>query len=134
MSSLADLPTEPCAAIDLVAATAAWSTPWQGRELLTRRFRIERRDRSRHPVDGTATILGLGAELGRMIELTRLDTAPWWLGGDALEPVAVGIRVSVGFSRPDARPASAVVRRCDRLPGGLHRIALEFDGAAVLAS
>lgn len=110
-----------------------WATPWHGREALTRRFRIERRGQRRQSVSGTATILGLGAELGRLIELTRLDSAPWWLGGDSLEPVPVGIRVTVGFSRPDARPASALVRRCEPMPNGLFRVAVEFDGVAFLA-
>ena len=131
MSALVTPSTEP--SLQSPRWHSPWNAPWQGREALTRQFRIERRTQRRHPVDGTATILGLGADLGRLIELTRLDSAPWWLAGDALEPVPVGARVTVGFSRPDARPASAVVRRCQRLPSGLHRVAVEFDGTAFLA-
>lgn len=114
------------------ARSVSWSVPWHGREALLRCFRIDRRAQPRAALQGSATILGLGTEIGRIIELTRLDSAPWWVGGDALEPVPVGIRVAVGFSAAEARPASAVVRRCERQPDGSFRVALQFDGAAFI--
>lgn len=121
----------PCHA-PLPVPRVSWSVPWHGRKALVASFRIDRRAQPRASLPGSITILGLGTEIGRIVELTRLDSAPWWVAGDAADPIPVGIRVSVGFSASDARPASAVVRRCQRRPDGTYRVAVQFDGAAFL--
>jgi hypothetical protein len=105
---------------------------WPGRERLRQRFRCDRREQPRWPVVGSATILTLGAELGTVVELRRLDGAPWWLGGDSSTPIAPGTKVSVGFSHPDGRPARGVVARCEGFGEGRFRIAVRFDGDGVV--
>lgn len=102
---------------------------WPGRELLRPDFRLERRRAPRWRVSGTATLLTLGVDLGFLVELDRLDCAPWWLAGESITPLTVGTRVSVGFSNPQCRPNPAVVMRCERLKCGRYRIALRFEGA-----
>lgn len=104
---------------------------WPGRDGLQSRFRCDRRQSARWVVPGHATILSLGAELGNLIELTRLDGAPWWLAGDARESIAPGTRVSVGFSEPEGRPACGFVERCEGFGDGRFRVAIRFDGASV---
>ncbi|MDI9404042.1 MAG: hypothetical protein QM516_09240, partial [Limnohabitans sp.] len=65
-------------------------------------------------------------------ELTRLDGSPWWLGGDSTTSIAPGTRVSVGFSDPNGRPATATVERCEGMGQGRWRIAVRFDGGAFM--
>jgi hypothetical protein len=106
-------------------------TAWPERAQLRARFRCDRRESPRWVVPGHATILALGGGLGNVIELSRLDGAPWWLAGDATEQIASGTRVSVGFSEPDGRPATGIVERCEGFGQGRFRIAIRFDGAPV---
>lgn len=105
-------------------------TWWEGRELLRADFRMDRRRAPRWWVRGTATLLSLGADMGILIELDRLDGSPWWIAGDSITPITVGTRVSVGFSDPSGRPAIAMVMRCERQGGGRYRVALRFDGTS----
>ena len=102
---------------------------WPGRERLRPDFRLDRRRAPRWRLYGTATLLGLGADLGTMAELANLDCAPWWLAGESESCIVVGTRVSVGFSNPSCRPNWATVMRCERSREGRYRIALRFDGA-----
>jgi hypothetical protein len=102
---------------------------WPGREALRDPPRLDQRRTPRWPVEGTATLLGLGGELGLLAELGRLEGAPWWLSGVGRTAVAEGTRVSVGFSAPDGRPATGTVVRCEERGFGWHRIAVRFDGA-----
>lgn len=102
---------------------------WPGREQLRPDFRLERRRAMRWRLAGTATLLTLGVDLGFLVELDRLDCAPWWLAGESITPLTVGTRVSVGFSNPSCRPNPAVVMRCERLKCGRYRIAMRFEGA-----
>jgi hypothetical protein len=104
---------------------------WPARERLRPSFRLNRRCTDRWELEGEATILTLGVDLGVIAELRNLDCAPWWIAGDSETPVAVGSRVCVGFSSIDGRPATAHVRRCERKRDGAYRIALEFDGRSV---
>jgi len=104
----------------------AW---WPGRERLTPDFRLDRRRAPRWRVYGTTTLLALGADLGKLLELSNLDCAPWWLAGDSQTRATVGMRVSVGFSNPMCRPNAATIMRCERTPTGVYRIAMRFDGA-----
>jgi hypothetical protein len=104
---------------------------WPAREQLRPTFRLNRRCTDRWELDGVATVLALGTDLGVITELTSLDCAPWWIAGESVIPVAVGARVSVGFSARECRPASAEVRRCERLRAGTYRIALRFDGRSL---
>ncbi|MBI1304057.1 MAG: hypothetical protein GC172_09755 [Phycisphaera sp.] len=106
---------------------------WPLRELLAQDFRVERRTTPRWPVAGSATLLGLGAGLGAVVELDGLVGAPWWLSGTAREKLAVGTKVSIGFSDPDARPASGTVVRAVRQDGDAWRIAVRFDEASSAA-
>jgi hypothetical protein len=101
---------------------------WPARERLRPNFRLNRRCTDRWDLEGEATILALGVDLGVIAELRHLDCAPWWIAGDSERPVAVGSRVCVGFSAVECRPATAEVRRCERRQGGEYRIALRFDG------
>jgi len=105
---------------------------WPGRDRLRQRFRCDRRETPRWSVAGSATILTLGTELGTVVELTRLDGAPWWLGGDAVVPIAPGTKVSIGFSHPDGRPARGVVVRCEGFGEGRYRIAVRFEADGVV--
>ncbi|MFM7260528.1 MAG: hypothetical protein ACKO3W_07980 [bacterium] len=105
---------------------------WPGRDRLRQRFRCDRRESPRWPVLGNATILTLGAELGTVVELTRLDGSPWWLGGDATTPLAVGTKVSVGFSHPGGRPARGVIARCEGFGEGRFRMAVRFEDDGVV--
>ncbi|MFM7134701.1 MAG: hypothetical protein ACKO0W_10330 [Planctomycetota bacterium] len=89
-------------------------------------FRVDRRTAPRWKVDGQATLLGLGERMGVMAELDALEGGPWWLKGDAANPVDIGTRVSVGFSDPAARPANGEVIRCDLCQWGRYRIAVQF--------
>jgi len=104
---------------------------WPERAQLRARFRCDRRESPRWVVPGHATILALGGGLGNVVELSRLDGSPWWLAGDAAEEIALGTRVSVGFSEPEGRPACGVVERCEGFGQGCFRIAIRFDGAPV---
>lgn len=104
---------------------------WSERELLRPDFRVDRRRAPRWRVPGTATLLTLGVDLGFLVELDRLDCAPWWLAGDSITPMTVGTRVSVGFSCPSCRPNAALVMRCERQKNGRYRIALRFDGVLI---
>jgi hypothetical protein len=104
----------------------AW---WPGRERLTPDFRLDRRRSPRWRIHGTTTLLGLGVDLGKLLELSNLDCSPWWLAGDSQTRAEVGMRVSVGFSNPMCRPNAATVMRCERTASGRYRIALRFDGA-----
>jgi hypothetical protein len=105
---------------------------WPGRDRLRQRFRCDRRENSRWIVAGTATILTLGAELGTVVELERLDGSPWWLAGDSSVAVAPGTKVSIGFSHPDGRPARGFVARCEGFGEGRFRIAVRFEGDGVV--
>ncbi len=125
MPAVASLPSAPSTANR--GPLGAW---WPGRERLEPVFRLNRRRSERWSLRGTATLLSLGADLGVLIELDRLDCAPWWLAGDSITPITVGARVSIGFSDPACRPAIAVVRRCERTPAGRYRVAVRFDGAS----
>jgi len=106
---------------------AAEGEGWPLRELLAQDFRVDRRARSRWPVAGGATLLGLGAALGAVVELDELVGAPWWLSGTARTPLAAGTRVSIGFSDPEARTATGTVLRCVPTQGDAWRIAVRFD-------
>jgi hypothetical protein len=66
-----------------------------------------------------------------LVELDRLDCSPWWLAGDAITPITVGTRVSVGFSNPACRPGTAIVMRCERVREDAFRVALRFDGSTL---
>lgn len=103
---------------------------WPSRERLRPDFRVDRRRNPRWQVRGRATILTLGVDLGVVVELDRLDGAPWWIGGDASTPVKVGSRVSVGFSAPEGRPATGEVMRCEPKGAGWYRVAIRFDGGS----
>jgi hypothetical protein len=102
---------------------------WPLRELLAQDFRVDRRGGARWPVAGSATLLGLGVSLGLVVELDRLTGAPWWLSGTARERVAVGTKVSIGFSDPAARPAAGTVVRAVRDGDDAWRVAVRFDEA-----
>jgi hypothetical protein len=110
-------------------AAAHEGDDWPLRELLTQDFRVNRRGRSRWPVAGGATLLGLGADLGKVVELDDLVGAPWWLSGTAHEAISAGTKVSIGFSDPAARPASGMVVRAVRQGDDAWRIAVRFDDA-----
>lgn len=103
---------------------------WPFAELLATDFKVDRREVERWPVAGHAAVLGLGTALGTLVELDSLEGAPWWISGFAETPLARGMRVSVGFSDPSARPAEGIVMRCDA-KGSRYRIAIRFDGAPV---
>ena len=103
---------------------------WPQRDRLRPDFRIDRRSNPRWPVRGNASVLPLGADLGVVVELDRLDGSPWWIGGDATTPLRVGARVSVGFSAPDGRPATGSVMRCEPKSDERFRIAIRFDGGS----
>ncbi len=105
---------------------------WPQRDELRSPFRIDRRETARWSVLGSASLLTLGHDLGRLIELHDLDGAAWWLAGVSDAPIAVGSRVSVGFSDPSARSSSATVMRCDAIRHERFRIAVQFDGAALV--
>ena len=105
---------------------------WPGRGRLRSEFRLDRRTSPRWRIPGNATILSLGHELGLVVELHGLDGSPWWLAGDSITPVAENMRVSVGFSDPNGRPATGIVMRCDNFGEGRFRIAIRFDGAHFL--
>jgi hypothetical protein len=107
----------------------ALPTWWPGRERLTPDFRLDRRRAPRWRIHGTTTLLGLGVDLGKLLELSNLDCSPWWLAGDSSARTEVGMRVSVGFSNPMCRPNAGTIMRCERTHAGLYRIALRFDGA-----
>lgn len=96
---------------------------------LRRPFRVNRRSAPRWRVDGHATLMGLGAELGSIVELSDLHGAPWWLDGFAPRAAEIGTRVTVGFSDPGAQPAAGRVERCEPSSGGGYRIAVRFDGS-----
>jgi hypothetical protein len=102
---------------------------WPLRELLAQDFRVDRREGARWPVAGSATLLGLGAGLGMVVELDELVGAPWWLSGTARERVAAGTKVSIGFSDPAARPAAGTVVRAVRDGDDAWRVAVRFDEA-----
>lgn len=102
---------------------------WPLKELLARDFRVDRRSEARWPVKGSATLLGLGAALGAMVELDELAGAPWWLSGMARGAMPAGTKVSIGFSEPDARPASGTVVRAVPVRDGVWSIAVRFDEA-----
>jgi len=104
---------------------------WPERERLQQPFRIERRRGDRWPLHGVATLLSLGVDLGILVELDTLGCSPWWLAGRSITPIAVGTRVSVGFSDQRCRPGIAHVQRCERASDGRYRIALRFDGTAL---
>jgi len=97
--------------------------------VLVERFRLDRRRAPRWRLFGTATLLGLGPNLGMLLELTKLDCSPWWLAGESESCIVVGTKVSVGFSNPACRPNTATVMRCECTRVGNYRIALRFDGA-----
>jgi len=99
------------------------------RELLAQDFRVDRRHGARWPVAGSATLLGLGAALGLVVELDELTGAPWWISGTTREAVPVGTKVSIGFSDPGARPASGTVVRAVRRDDDAWRVAVRFDEA-----
>ena len=113
---------EPCAEFSLPGI-------WPGRERLRPDFRIDRRRTPRWKLHGTATLLSLGVDLGRIAELGDLDSSPWWLAGRSQTPLTVGMRVSVGFSNPMYRPSVGRIMRCERQPCGAYRIAMRFEGA-----
>lgn len=119
-------PTHSVQEYSLDPSMRAW---WPGRERLRPDFRIDRRSTPRWRLHGTATLLTLGVDLGIVVELKDLDCAPWWLAGESEIPLAVGMRVSVGFSNPTCRPNLAVVMRCERARSGKYRIAVRFEGA-----
>lgn len=102
---------------------------WPGRERLQPDFRLDRRRAPRWRLFGTATLLGLGPNLGMLLELTKLDCSPWWLAGESESCIVVGTKVSVGFSNPACRPNTATVMRCECTRVGNYRIAMRFDGA-----
>ncbi len=108
-------------------SSTIWIAPWRDRELLRRVFRVDRRGGDRWSVEGCATLLGLGAHLGCVIELEQLDAAPWWISGQADVPIICGARVSLGFSDRDGRAAAGTVQRCDARALGGFRIAVLFD-------
>ena len=99
------------------------------RELLAQDFRVDRRAGARWPIVGSATLLGLGAALGLVVELDELVGAPWWISGTAREAVPVGTKASIGFSDPDARPATGTVVRTVHRGDDAWRIAVRFDEA-----
>jgi hypothetical protein len=103
---------------------------WPARSNLRSAFKLDRRASERWSVEGTASVLTLGHDLGVVIELHNLDGAAWWLAGFSSAPLAVGSRVSVGFSDPSARPATATVARCEGFGEAQFRLALQFDGVS----
>lgn len=115
-----------------IAARETLGRWWPERERLAPNFRLNRRCTERWLLWGGATLLGLGVDLGQLIELEELDCAPWWIAGDSRRPVRVGTRVSIGFSHPHCRPARAVVMRCQRSSIERYRVALRFDGIALV--
>jgi hypothetical protein len=118
-----------CEADHVAPATLVADLAWCGREALRDPPRLDRRRAPRWAVEGTATLLGLGTELGMLAELVRLEGSPWWLSGLANAAVPAGTRVSVGFSAPDGRPATGTVERCEERGTGRFHLAVRFDGA-----
>jgi hypothetical protein len=124
----------PALARSSIAPFAASSGPigawWPGRERLAPNFRLNRRCEDRWSLRGVATLLSLGVDLGILIELDQLDCAPWWLAGNSITPIAVGTRVSIGFSNPGCRSSLAIVMRCQRTAAGFgsdrYRVAVRF--------
>lgn len=119
--------------VPYTAEAGAFGAWWPGREHLQPTFRLERRRTERWRLHGTATMLSLGVDMGMLIELDHLDCAPWWLAGESITPITVGMRVSIGFSNPACRPNTAVVMRCERLRSGRYRVAVRFDGGLTVA-
>lgn len=109
-----------------------WIAPWRDRELLQRVFRVDRRGCNRWNVEGCATLLGLGAHLGCLIELDQLEAAPWWISGHARIPIALGARVSLGFSDRAGRAAAGTVQRCEAQLVCGFRVAVQFDPESFL--
>lgn len=128
--SIAELGASPTSRLCLELAIEIDVQHWPARERLRPDFRVERRRNPRWPVRGMATVLPLGVDLGVVVELDRLDGAPWWIGGDAVTPLRVGARVSVGFSAPEGRPATGEIMRCEPKADGRYRIAIRFDGGS----
>jgi hypothetical protein len=101
-------------------------------------FRFERRETPRWKLEGSASVIALGAELGETFELTTLEGAPWWLQGmcqggmcqGSAKAPPIGIEVSVGFSNPEFRHARAIVERIETCEQGT-RVALRFIDAPV---
>lgn len=96
-------------------------------------FRFERRETPRWKLEGSASVIALGAELGETFELTALEGAPWWLQGMCRQPQplpAIGAEVTVGFSNPEFRHSRAIVERIETCEQGT-RIALRFIDAPV---
>jgi hypothetical protein len=122
--SLAELPTR--------RRSSDWrcgEDGWPFAELLATDFKIERRTSPRWRVPGHASVLGLGAGLGTLVELDELDGAPWWIGGDSDGAIKPGMHVTVGFSDPSARSAQGTVMRCEP-KGRRFRVAIKFDAAS----
>lgn len=99
-------------------------------------FRFERRETPRWKLEGSASVIALGAELSETFELTTLEGAPWWLQGMCHQPQPlplIGAEVSVGFSNPEFRHSRATVERIEtreHCEQGT-RVALRFIDAPV---